>query len=372
MDHKVRADFPVTQESTYLNNAFTGPSPAPVLQAGKDFLERKSRGKAGGLDEWLGAINRVRGTVAEFINARPGEIAFTTNTTEGSNIVAASLGLTQGDNVVWDDLDHPSNEMVWLHQERTKGVENRIVRSKAGAVSVADFERLVDPRTKVISISYVSHHNGYCHDVKQLADLAHSFGAYLHVDAIQAVGALQVDVKESGIDFLTCGTYKWLLSAVGLAFFYMRQELLPKFAPPFQGWMQVKAWDDPDFYSYEMHESARKFETATLHLQGIYELGAALNYLDGIGKNKIEAQVLRLCSRLWKGLADLNVTLLTPPATKSGIVTCAVEDAEKKAGLLADNRIVVTVRDNNIRISPHFFNTEEEIDRFLDVMGSAC
>lgn len=373
MDEKVRSDFPVTRELTYLDTAYIGPYPVPVLRAGKDFVEQRSRGIAGRVSEWLDVMDQVRGAIAELISAKTSEIAFTTNTTEGTNIVATSLRLGQADNVVWDDLDYPSNKLVWLHQQRTKGVENRVVSSKDGAVSLADFERLVDNRTKVISVSYVSHRNGYRHDIRGLADLAHSHGAYLHVDAIQAVGAIQVDVKDSEIDFLTCGTYKWLLGPMGLAFFYIREELLPEFDPPFQGWMQVKTWaDTPHLPARELYQSARKFESATLNFQGIYELRAALNYIDKIGMDRIEEQVLRLSSQLWKGLADLDVRLVTPPETQSGIVTCLVKDGERMAKLLADNRIVVTVQGNEeIRISPHFFNTEDEIDYLLCIMGSA-
>jgi cysteine desulfurase/selenocysteine lyase len=373
MDRRIRSDFPVTRESTYLNSAFIGPSPEPVLRAGRNFLEQRGRGLAGGPDAWLVAADQARHAVAAFINAKANEIAFTTNTTEGTNLVATFLDLNPGDNIVWDDLDFPSNRLVWLHQVKTKGVENRVVKSKGGAVRLADFERLVDDRTRVISVSHVSHHNGFRHDVKALAHLAHSCGAYLHVDAIQAVGAVQVDVKDSDVDFVTCGTYKWLLGPVGLAFFYVRQELLPKFDPPFRGWMQVETWaDDSASSTYELYPSARKFETATLHFQGIYEIIEALNTLNALGMDAIEERILQLASKLWNGLAGLNVEVLTPPETQSGIVTCSVKDGPRIATLLADNQIVVTVRGNHVRISPHFFNTEQEIDRLLDVMDSAC
>lgn len=373
MDREVRSDFPVTMELTYLDTAYIGPSPMSVLQAGKDFMAKRSRGIAGRLSEWLEAMDQVRGTVAKLINAKPEEVAFTTNTTEGTNVVATSLNLRPGDNVVWDDLDHPSNAVVWLNQQRIGGIENRVAKSKRGLVHLADFERLVDRRTKVISISHVSHQNGYVHDLQGLANLAHAHGAYIHVDAIQAIGAIRVDVKKTGIDFLTCGTYKWLLGPLGLAFFYVREELLPELDPLFGGALQVKRWaDDSHLDPDELHESARKFECATLHYQGVYELRAALDYINEIGIDRIEEQVLRLSSKLWQGLADLGVPLTTPPGTRSGIVTCRVSDGQKIAQLLADKKIVATVRaGNQLRISPHFFNTEEEIDHLLTVLGSS-
>ena len=194
MKPEVRSDFPVTSELTYLDTAYDGPYPLPVLQAGQDFLEWRSRGVAGRVWNWLEVLDEVRATIAQLINAKPSEIAITTNTTQGTNIVATSLELQPGDNVVWDDLSFPSNAVVWLNLERSGGVESRVVKNRGGAVTVADFEQVVDGRTKVISVSYVSHRNGYVYDVKGLADLAHAHGAYLHVDGIQAVGAIQVDV----------------------------------------------------------------------------------------------------------------------------------------------------------------------------------
>jgi selenocysteine lyase/cysteine desulfurase len=311
------------------------------------------------------------------INAKPGEIAITTNTTEGTNIVAATLALGPGDNVVWGSLEYPSNGLVWLSQERKRGFENRIVQDEKGALALSDFEGVVDDNTKVISVSHVSHRNGHVLDLRGLAELAHAHRAYLHVDAIQSVGAVQVDVKSAGIDFLTCGTYKWLLGPIGLAFFYVREELLPELESPYSGEMQAKKWSNPlqTFSSCEfpaeLHETARKFEYATVHFQGLYELRAALDYIQSTGMNKIEEQVLKLSSRLRSGLHELGFKLLTPAGTRSGIVTCVVENIETVGRLLEKNKIVASLRaGSQLRVSPDFFNTAEEIDRLLSVMGS--
>lgn len=374
MNSNVRSDFPVTRELTYLDTAYDGPYPLSALQAGRDFLDRRSRGIAGRVPDWLGVMDEVRGTIAELIGAKPAEIAITTNTTEGTNIVATSLRLEPGDNVVWDGLSFPSNAVVWLNLERSRNVENRVLKNKGGVVSLADFEGVVDSRTKIISISYVSHRNGYVYDVRGLADLAHAHGAYLHVDAIQAVGAIRAHVKSTGIDFLTSGTYKWLLGPMGLAFFYVREELLRELEPLFGGFLQVRTWaDDSGLCPGELYESARKFEHATLHFQGVYEVRAALDYINRIGIDRIEQQVLLLSSKLRKRLDELGLELFTPLDTRSGIVTCVVKDAQKTAQILKDNKIVASINTGNeLRISPHFFNTEDEIDHLLSVLESGC
>ena len=372
MDAEIRADFPVTRELVYLDTAYDGPCPVPVIEAGKAFLERRARGVAGRVDDWMLVAHEVKDLVGKLINAKPGEIAITTNTTEGTNIVATSLGLGPGDSVVWDDLDFPSNAAVWFNLERARGVKNRIVRSAQGRVDLSDFERLVDSSTRLVTVSHVSHTNGYVHDLKSLADLAHARGAYLHVDGIQAVGAIGVDVREAGIDFLTAGTYKWLLGPMGVAFLYVREELIPKLQPVYAGWRGVKAWaDDLPVRPPELHADARKFEVASVHFQGLYELKAALEYIHRIRMDRIEPQVLRLSSKLWSGLHNLGFELKTPSEPSSGIVTCILRDAEETAQALRDANIVATFRaGNQLRVSPHFFNTADEVDSLLEVLAT--
>jgi len=172
------------------------------------------------------------------------------------------------------------------------------------------------------------------------------------------------------VDFLTCGTYKWLLGPLGLGFLYVREALLPALQPVFGGELQVKTWTDvSDLRPEKFYEDARKFERATMHYQGVYELRAALAYINRIGMDEIEEQVLRLSSRVWTGMDDLGLELITPQGTRSGIVACVVSDAQRTAELLADHRIVGSVRaGNELRVSPHFFNTEREIDHLLSVL----
>ena len=370
MNSRIRADFPVTQDLTYLDTAYDGPYPLPVLEAGLEFLQRRSRGTGGRVQDWLEMLEQAKGVLADLINARPGEVAITTNTTQGTNIVATSLGFEPGDNVVWDDLSYPSNAVVWRGLESSRGVENRVLKNGGGAVSLCDYEKAVDDRTRIISISHVSHRNGFVYDVRGLADLAHAHGAYLHVDGIQAVGAIAVDVKSAEIDFYTSGVYKWLLGPMGLAFFYVREELLSELEPVFRGFLQVEKWaDDAHLLPQAFYETARKFETATVHFHGAFELKAALDYLNGVGMDRIEEQVLRLSSKVWQGMNNLGLRMFTPPEPRSGIVTCIVDNGQAVSRLLQENGIVASVNPGReLRISPHFFNTEEEIDHLLSVL----
>jgi cysteine desulfurase/selenocysteine lyase len=277
MNAEIRADFPVTSKRVYLDSAYDAPTPRPVLEAGEAFLRRRAGGQAGRVADWTAVAEEVKSLLGDLLNAKPQEIAITTNTTEGTNIVANALGLRPGDSVVWDDLDYPSNAAIWFSQAQRRGIENRIVRSVEGRVDVADFERLVDDTTRLISVSHVSHTNGFVHDLRNLAEVAHGRGAYLHVDGIQAVGAIKVDVRDSGVDFLTAGTYKWLMGPIGLAFLYVKEELISRLQPVYSGWRQVSVWpDDLPVRPPELHQDARKFELGCVHFQGLYELKSAL------------------------------------------------------------------------------------------------
>jgi cysteine desulfurase / selenocysteine lyase len=293
--------------------------------------------------------------------------------------VAGSLALRPGDNVVTDDLDYPSNQVIWHQFCADGGATNRIVASRPagrgatrGAAALADFAPLVDSRTRAISVAYVSHRNGYRHDLRGLAELAHAHGAILHVDASQAAGALQLDVAAEGIDTLTCGAGKWLLGPLGLAFFYAREALQPRLQSPLHGWMQVETYADPaHLLPGHLYRSARKFEAATVHFQGLYGWRASLRYLQNIGLATIEEHVLGLSARLWHGLAGLGVELLTPPGAASSIVSCRPPDLAALGRALERESIVASVRDDDIRFSPHFFNTAAEIDHVLAVVGRA-
>ena len=369
MDKNIRSQFPVTRSYIYLDTAYMSPAPLAVLEASNAFLKKRSLGETGRIDNWIAEMEQVSQKFAGLINAHPDEVTLTTNTTEGTNIVANMLDLSAGDTIVWDDLEYNSNKLVWLYQEKNKGAKNIILKSYEGAVDLNAYRKAITENTKVISISLVAHNNGFRYDLKELAEIAHAKGAYLHVDASQAIGSIKVDVQESNIDFLTCGAYKWLLGPNGLAFFYIRKDLIEKFFPLYQGWMQVKDWSgDPASPSARLFNTARKFMTATLHFQGFYEMKAALKMIEEISILKIEEQNLKLSHLLWEGVASRGYKLFTPPDTRSSIVSFFSDRAEEIEKTFQQNRIIITRRENLIRISPHFFNTEEEINQVIDLL----
>jgi selenocysteine lyase/cysteine desulfurase len=362
----VRRDFPVVGNGLYLNSAYITPVPLPVAEAARAFAERKAS-KPIPLDEMLAHTNEVRQKVARLVGAQPREIAFLYATSEGENILAASLDLKRGDNIVVDELHYNTTFVLYRQLEQTRGIELRIVRHHDGSVAATDFARMVDGRTRLLSVAWVSHQNGFRHDMRPLADLAHAHGALFYTDAVQALGMFPLDVRAAGVDCLTSGTYKWLLGGFGVAPFFIRDELLERVALDRFGALHVE--HELDDHRYQIYRTARKFEYATLPFAEIYQLGAALDYLDRVGVDRVEAHSVALAHQLRNGLASLGFSIFTPAGNHSSIVSFHLDHDQARARETLERASVqVSFREKGtqVRVSPALFNTRDEIRRFLD------
>ena len=363
----VRSDFPVVQERIYLNSPYITPSPLQVTAAGHAFWQAKSHNPIL-LGDMLVETTRVRQQFARLIGAVETEVSILDATSAGENLVARSLDLSSGDNVVVDDLHYETTYALYRNLAKTRGIELRIVRSDNGAATPEKFEELVDDATRLVSVAWVSHQNGYTHDLQALASLAHAHGAYLYTDAIQGIGMLPLDVRETGVDFLTAGTYKWMLGGYGVAPFFVRSELLDTIEPDRSGSLNI-AQELPDFH-FELHDDARKYLYATPAFGAIYQLGAALDYLLDVGVANIERHTVALAHRLHYGLTIQGHQLLTPPENGSAIVLFEHNhDPETVRQSLEKAAVQVTLREEGvqIRVGAALFNNENEIDQFLEI-----
>lgn len=361
----VRADFPITAERTYLNSAYIAPVPRTVVQAGAEFLENKAK-RPLEVGELLGGDGKLRGQFAQLINASPDDVGLLFSTAEGENIIAQGMDLRPGDNVVIDDLHYPTEFVLYRALEASKGIELRIAKHRNGAVDVNDFAPLVDNRTRIVSVAWVSHLNGFRHDMRPIADLAHAHGAVFYADAIQAVGMIAIDVQAAGVDAICAGSYKWMLAGFGVAPFYIRKEVLERLKIDRYGEFQVEK-ELPD-YHYELNQTARKFDYCSRAFGPVRELSAGLTYLQSVGVPRIEAHTVGLARRLYEGLSGQGHRLFTPPANRSSIVTVhATRPPADVRKAFQAAKVDVTVRDGQIRIAPALFNTDDEIDRCLEV-----
>lgn len=369
----VRKDFPAVRDYTYLNTAYIGLTPQPVVNAAREWVEARALHTytVGQMEQ---KKRETRELFAKLVGADTDEIGFLFSTSEGENVVVNSLDFQPGDNVVFDDLVYPSTPVIYRRLQETHGVEMRIVKNRNGAATVEDFAKLVDQRTRIVSVAWVSNTSGHLKDIQGLADLAHAHGAYLYSDAAQFIGTAPVDVHALGIDFFTTGTYKWIMAGFGIAPFYVRRDLLERIHAPNVGWMVEKSLPD---YHYQHYQNARKFEFSSPSYGQFFDLAPALQYLQRVGLDKIEAQCVGLAQQLRQGLAQRGFRVFTPEGNRSPIVSFWVKGAQKDVQAILDaERIKVSYHDESeetgkaevrVRVSPAFFNNAAEIRRMLDV-----
>lgn len=363
----VRGDFPIVRGRTYLNSAYITPVPDQVVAAGRAFVESKAV-RPIPLGDMLRKTDEVRAQFARLINAGTDEIGFLFSTSEGENIVANALDLRAGDNVVVDDLHYETEFVLYSHLRDTRGIELRVAQHRDGRVGVADFEPLVDRRTRLVSVAWVSHHNGFRHEMRPIADLAHAHGAWFYADGIQAAGMIPIDVKQAGVDVLCAGTYKWLLGSFGVAPFYVRRELLERIRLDRFGALHVE--EELGGGRFQIYKTGKRFDYATLPFCEVYQLGAGLEYLERVGVDRIERHTIGLASELRAGLVSQGYRVFTPEGNRSSIVTFYFsKDAATLTAAFARASIDVTVRGalGQVRVSPALFNTTDDIKRFLEV-----
>jgi cysteine desulfurase / selenocysteine lyase len=363
-----RALFPITERFAYLDHAAMGPISRPVVEAQRAFLEAQMTLGSEAGPSFREARERLRATMAAFIGVDPDEIALTKNTPEGLSIVASGLGWRPGDSVVTTDLEFPANMYPWLNLKE-RGVEVRLVRSEDGRVPTGRIVEACDATTRVVAISYVQFSTGFRSDLAALAEHCRPRGIYLVTDAIQAVGALPVDVRALGVDFLACASHKWLLGPFGMGWFYCRRELLERLRPAEVGQASMVERGSYLDYHFELLPSAARFECGVVNMQGVPGLQASLDLMNRVGRERIEAQILGLNERLADGLASRGYAVVSSraEAERSGIVSFRHErhDSAALRERLHAAEVVVSLREGLVRVSPHFYNDADDVDRLL-------
>lgn len=357
----VRRDFPVTEHTAYLNSAAAGALPRIVMETAADFYREMMEAGDAGWDKWLARREEIRARAAEFINAEPDEIAFTTNTSAGMNLIADALE-KRGD-VISCELEFPVSTLPWLH----RGAHIKSIKAHDGEINAEDVARLQTPRTSVIALSHVQYSNGFRLDLESIGAIKKSH-AFV-VNASQSIGAFPIDVKRMKIDALCATGHKWLLAGYGCGFVYMSRELLAETRGRNASWMSVEhpfAMRNDEFRMRA--DAAARVELGVPHFAGIFALGAALDYLMKIGKEQIEQRILALNRHLTGCLAERGWSVLSPlenEHARSGQTLVATENPARVVANLASRGVAVTQKPQGIRVATHFFNNEADIGRLL-------
>lgn len=367
----MRALFPITSRYAYLDHAAIAPLSIPVRSTMEVFLQRQSEEPLD-LTHWERLRGQVRGRVAELVSAGPEAIAFIKNTTSGLGLVAAGLDWQPGDNVVGVDQEFPANVYPWMDLKR-KGVEQRLYRPDQGRIDVKALVKFCDARTRVLTISAVQFWNGFRVDLAALGSALQRRDTLLVVDAMQAVGALQLDVPRLRVDFLCAGAQKWLLGPLGAGFAYVAPRMLERLHPMIVGTDSVIR--DQEYFDYDLtlKPDARRYEEASPNYPAIVGMGAAVNLLLRAGRAAVEETVLRLADRLREELPGRGYELVlkpAQPAERSGIVSFRhprMVPAELHTRL-REAGVIISRRADFLRVSPHYYNSDADIDRLLEAL----
>ncbi|MEO8452085.1 MAG: aminotransferase class V-fold PLP-dependent enzyme [Gemmatimonadota bacterium] len=367
------SEFPWADRAIFMNHASLGPIPERARLA----LHRYNDARAAAYRITGEHLNEVLATsrilAARLINAEPAEIALTTNTSYGLQLAARMLGLRSGDIVLAPDQEFPANVYPWMFLDRL-GVRLELVPLTAQGWPDESrlMERMADPRVKVLAISFVQFHTGHRANLAALSRAARDTQTYLVVDAIQGLGQIPFDVNAAPVDILSCGAQKWLLSPWGSGFTYVRRELIERLEPTFPGWTAFAGTDDYTTlvqYPRTFWSDARRFELITLPFQDFVGMNEALGLLHELSIEAIEVHLSRINQPVIDWALRRGIPLASPTgASGSGIVCLRVPSPDRVMAGLVEGGVVASYREGAVRLSPHCYNTIEEMERVVRLL----
>jgi cysteine desulfurase / selenocysteine lyase len=369
---ELRRECPVTTRWAYFDHAAV----APLTERARRTLVEWAGNLAENGDVYdsdrVRRIEEVRRLAAQLIHADPLDLAFVKNTSEGIGIVAEGLRWRAGDNMVTAEDEYPANLYPWMNLAE-RGVELRRVPSRDGRLLLDDLRAAMDDRTRLVSLSFVEYASGFRNDLLSLGQMCREKGVLFFVDAIQGLGVFPLDVRQTSIDFLAADGHKWLLGPEGAGLFWIRRELVEQLHPVGVGWNSVLDSRNFGNVAFRLKPHAGRWESGSLNVGGILALGSNLELLLGIGVESLAQRVLYLTDYLCERCRQLGLTVYSSrrPEEASGIVSLIVPgDVRGVVRRCRDAGIVVNQRADRLRVSPHAYNSTEELDRLLELLGA--
>ena len=368
---RIRHRFPIFRERLYINSCSQGALSDKVRDAYAAYL-RDWDDKGAPWDYWVELTEAARVAFARLINALPEEVAVTTSLSAGVAALASGIRFAGVRNkVVLTDWEFPTIGQIWHAQESRGARIVHVPEDETGQIPSKSFRAVIDEETKLVSVTHVCYRNGARLDVESVVRLAHEHEVPVLLDAYQSIGSLPVDVKALGVDFLACGTLKYLLGSAGLGFLYCRREQWDKAWPTATGWFADKNVFEMDIHDYSPAPDARRFQSGTPPVPSIYAGVAGIELMEEIGIADTQKHVRKLNELLIEGVDDLGGRVATPrdPNRRGALVCVKSTDAERLVAELAGEGIVTSSRDGNLRVSAHAYNTPEDIKAVLWELG---
>jgi selenocysteine lyase/cysteine desulfurase len=363
--------FPIVNDQVFFNHAGIAPLSAPVAETAGDFYRECAAQAGAGYPRWQRRLAGARQSAATLLGAATEEIAFTGNTSMGLSLIAESFPWREGDAVLVPIPDFPANVYPWLHLQR-RGVRVRYVERQQGRLTPEMIGAALRPDVRLLALSSVDYASGYAADLPAISALCRQRDVILAVDAIQSLGVLPLDVRSAGVQLLATGGHKWLCGPLGSGLLYVAADLPVELAPALVGWKSVIEPEDFRLH-FELRTDAARFEPGTVNYGGIFGLGRAIELLLEVGIERGRERVFSLVDLLAAGLQERGLEIATSLAAgeRSGIL-CFTPPGDAKALFqgLAGRQVTVALRDGRIRLAPHFYNDESDIERFFAALDA--
>jgi selenocysteine lyase/cysteine desulfurase len=363
---EIRAQFPVLREKVYLYNCSQG-ALSLAVQAGMDEFACSWRTSEGPWGSWVEKYEQVRVAFAKFINAKPTEVAVVTSASAGINPIANALQFGERRRVVMGEFEFPTMGQIWLAQQ-ARGAQVEFLPASGDTIPLSCYEQAIDRRTMIVPLTHVSFVSGFRSNVTAIARMAHAAGAYIFLDGYQDCGTRPIDVKALDVDFYVTGTLKYLLGPPGLAFLYVREELIERLVSPVTSWMGQREVFAFNPKVLDPAPEARRFEGGSPSIPNIYAALPALDLLTGIGLERVGAQIRKVARAFLEGARAMKISVKTPADSVGPLVVLRSHNPALVSRRLAERTILVSTRLDGIRFAFHVYNNLDDVEAALAVV----
>jgi selenocysteine lyase/cysteine desulfurase len=363
---KLRSRFPILREKTYFYSCLQGALSLDAENGMREYAD-SWRSSSAPWDEWVGAYEKMREEFASFIHADPDEVGIATSASAAIGAVASALTFEQRNKVVMGEYEFPTMGHIWLAQQ-SRGAEVHFLNGVDGKIPLETYEDAIDERTSIVPITQVSFLNGNRSDAAAIAKIAHAHGALAFLDGYQDCGTRPLDVKALNVDFFVTGALKYLLGPPGLAFLYVKRELIERLTPTVTSWMAQRDVFAFNTQKFDPAPAARRFEGGSPPIPNIYMARPALRLLTGFGMERVAERISRLSRYFLEGICDLEIQTKTEPSTAGPLVVVRAIDSAQAVARLAEHGIVTSARHDGVRFSFHAYNSLDDVRTALQAL----
>jgi len=363
---QIRSRFSIFQRKIYLNTCSQGALSDAVQTGLEDYIASWHK-EGSPWETWMDRYEAARTTFARFINASPDEVAIVTSASAGINGVASALNFRERKKVVMGEFEFPTMGHIWLAQ-RVRGAEVQFVSAEGNCIPAANYEKMVDRNTLIVPLTHVCFKNGFRSEVNAISQIAHDAGALVMLDNYQDCGTRPVDVKAMDLDFFVTGTLKYLLGPPGLAFMYVRKELISSLVPTVTGWFAQTNPFAFDPQTIDLSPTARRFESGSPSVPNVYAAMPGFELLREIGMENVASHIKKLTQSLLSCARDLGICSKTPADSAGPLVVLQCKDSTVLVQRLGESNIVASNRHDGLRISFHVYNTMDDVQAVAEVL----